>query len=87
MSRGRQFSGEEDAALVRASAGELRVLSERWGRSYSSLTNRRNFLRQGKEAPVRHNPIPKPRNPAPARFARPSWFDNENLETLSRGRR
>jgi hypothetical protein len=72
---------------VRAGAEEIRILVERWGRSYQSLINRRNFLRQGKAIDVRHNPLPRKKNPAPERFARPSWFDNENLDTLSRGRR
>jgi len=77
----RKYTDEEDAALLRCTAGEITILAEQWGRSRTSLLNRRNFLR------AYQNKRPQPRQktmPAPMRLSRPAWFD-ENFDSKMRG--
>ena len=80
----RRYTDEEDAALLGATAGDITILAERWGRSRQSLLNRRNFLRaySNKRPPAKPRPMP-----TPLRFTRPAWFDTENFDAKLRGSR
>jgi len=83
LPRGKTYTAEQDAVLLRSTAGDIAVLAERWGRSSSALLNRRNFLR------AHENKRPRPQTkpmPQPLRFTRPAWFD-ENFDDKLRGRK
>jgi hypothetical protein len=90
--RRRNWLEHEDAlirALPRRPHGELRLLAERLGRTPGSVGARLKFLRSGARfaSPFVEEPrriAPRPLNPV---LARPTWFENDDVERrLTAGR-
>lgn len=89
MSKRRVWLPEQDAALLQATAQNMREYSVEWGIPYTSLDHRRILLRKNvrrREDDViaeRDRTVEAERRFS-GRFARPGWFD-EDLRALTKG--
>ena len=93
MSRHRTpYTPAEDAAILAAPRAGVAALAERLGRTRGAITSRRYELRRtgvayskislAQLAPRSHRPPP----PGP-NFARPAFFESENLHKIALARR
>lgn len=91
--KGEKYTPEELALILAADTGEkIKAVAQRLGRSLAAVQSQRTLLRQGKrygEEPGIKKPVPRiPPSPSFAsRFARPSFFEDEDLRSMSMAKR
>jgi hypothetical protein len=85
------YTPAEDAEIVAADGARLAALAEQWGRTTAALTSRRTKLRRSGVTPrpplVTLQPLAhRPRSLGP-NFARPAFFESEDLGKIALARR